>query len=324
MQAVNGQALRHYRASELESLSSDSLLRRARLLRAIGQDNVTIGNLDGALAALSEAHRITKEQLDRAPNEPDRQFQHAQTEAAIGHIHELQADWPRAESRYILASAATDRLIRTAPDNPVYMSAAAWSAVNLGNVQLNGTRDAAAAQASYGKAVKRFSAVAATRPNAQDILRDLANAYGWLADSHYMRNDWRASLAARLKQHEIAQGLHSADPRNMESAFRFAAAERAVGHSYRKLGDRSRAALHLQQAYGWSLALTAHDPENAEWLLFKAFSGCDLLFGGVALPNGLTESNLKHQVRATDGALKAQRNPRATEIERCVAALNRQ
>lgn len=323
MEAVNASALRYYAGQgELSALPEDSIQRRARVLLAIGEDHVANGNLDAALNVFRQAFRATEEQLARAPDDPARVYEHAGSEYWIGRIYELRRDWPRARLHFSRFATATQRLIQLAPNNPDYMLVVGGAAVNLGNVHLRGERNYVAAQHSYERAVHWFSRVLQARPRETSSHWDLANAHAYLADTFFMREMWRQSLDARLRQYRIVERLYRAEPANMETGFRLAVAERAVARSYEKVGDLANARSHMVAAYAWGQRLRRHDPRNADWLLFEALLGCDIYFGNVGFPPDTTRARISARIRAASAALTAQRNPRASEFSNCVNAVH--
>jgi tetratricopeptide (TPR) repeat protein len=324
MQAVNAQALAYYgRQGNLDGLPADSLLRRARVLKAIGEDELTHGRADPALAAFLEARRTTAAQLAQAPDDPERQLEHARSEMWIGRVYEARREWGPAQQQYRLFAIATEALLAREPDNPVYLNEAAWSALNLGNLYLSGTPDYAAAQRHYEQAIHRFERAIVVQPSDADAPRVLANAYAYLADSFYMRRMWGQSLAARERQYHLVERLQRTQPDNVEYGFRLAAAQRGITRSLYQLGDRARARAELLRAFGWARQLTARDPANAEWRLFRAMVDCDFIFLGLGDPPGETQAGLRRDFHAIANALTAERNPRVSEISRCVAAMAR-
>lgn len=323
MEAVNASVLRYYAAQgELQGLPADTLGRRAHMLHAIGEDHIAQGDMDSALGVFRQAHRVTAEQLARSPDDPRLLHEHAGSEYWIGRVYELRRDWPRAQLQFNLFSAATQRLIRLEPDNPDYMLAVGGAAINLGNVQFQGARDYAAAQRSYEQAAQWFARAAGARPAETHIRWDLANAHAHLADSFFMREMWRESLEARLRQYRIVERLHRAEPANFETGFRFALAQRAVSRSYAKVGDRDNARLRMFSAHDWAQRLAARDPRNADWLLFRAMVGCDLYFGELGLPPGETRAGMAGRIREAVAALRAQDSPRVSELSNCLDALH--
>jgi tetratricopeptide (TPR) repeat protein len=321
MRTVNARALAyHNKQLQLYHRPEDQIM-RARVLHAIGEDDIARGNLDSALVSLREAHRITTDQRARAPGDAQRLFDHARSEYWIGRVHELRQDWPAAERRFSRFAEATARLIETAPADPDYMMEVGWSAFNLGNAQL-ATGNAGAAQQSYEKAIHWFGRTARARPRDGEAPRAQANAYGGLADSFYARDMWRENLAARRSQYGIVEQLHRADPSNLQNAFRFALAQRAVGAALGKVNDAAGARRHILDAYEWSLRLSASDPSNVEWLLFKAQVGCEIYYRRLALPERTTLDGLAADIRAVSSALQRRRDPRQAVISACADGLD--
>ena len=322
MRPVNERALAYYDRQLRASNRPADQLARARVLQAIGEDELTRGNEAMARRLFDETYRTTADLLAAAPNDPERILAHGQSEYVRGRVFELRRNWPMAQRQYARFARATDRLIAVAPNNPDYMMQVAWAAIDLGNVQLNGTRDRAGAQRSYEKAIHWFGRALQVRPHDERAQLAQANAYAWLGDSYFFRQMWPQSLQARLRQYQITERLHRADPRNMEAAYRFALAQRALAWSYKKVGNRNRARELVIQAYDWSGRLTARDPHNTEWLLFRGQISCDFLFGGFDLPADVRTGQVGRDVRMAAETLTAQGNSRVGELGNCVRALH--
>ena len=60
--------------------------------------------------------------------------------------------------------------------------------------------------------------------------------------------------------------------------FRYALAQRGRWHAFANPRSAYRAGSRglLFQAFGWSRRLIRHDPDNADWQLFRAFMDCEL------------------------------------------------
>ena len=308
MEAVNARALRYYGEwGETAELRDESLARRARILHAIGHDNLHRHNLSAALTAFREAHHLTGELLTRSPDEARRIAEHAKSEVGIGRVYEMQGNWPMAKQHFAAFAAAADRLVAIDPDDPDHMVDVASGAVDLGNVELGQTRGAAAAhrydeaaqrsyetaQRSYEKAVLWYGRAARLRPGNVHIRLAEANAYGWLADTFHVRALWQQSLAARRRQYSIVEPLHRADRANADILFRLAAAQRGLAHSYFRSGDRANARRHLFGAYGITVELVRREPNNGDWRSLKSLLAGDLFDLNLGLPAGVTETQLR-------------------------------
>ena len=324
METVNRRALARYGGGEaLGSLSGEQLSRRARFLHAIAEDQITLGDTDKAGTAAKEAYRTTTEQLSRQPRNPQRQLEHARSTYWIGRVHEVRKEWSQAQRQYALFATATDRLVAADPSNAEYMREVGWSRIDLGNVQLNGTKDFARAQHYYEEAIAWFRRALTTRPD-DETARILANAYGWLADSFYMRGHYPASLDARQRQYRIASALHYKYPRDADEYYRFAIARRAVAKSLAKLGRGGEARTELIEAGAIATRLSDRDPRNGEWLMLRAMIGCDLLYTkAVALP-AASRGYYRTHVLAAARSLRQAGNARVEELSNCVRAIEKE
>jgi hypothetical protein len=275
--AVNERALAYYEGRQnLSSLPDDSLARRARILQAIGEDNLHRHDLGAALLAFQEAYQTTGVQLARSPDDPRRILEHSKSEVGIGQVYEVRQDWPRARQHYRAFANAAYRLVAIEPDDPEYLMKAASGAMDLGTIELNGTRNHEAAERSYARAVALLERARRLRPDDHHVLLSLANAYGWLADSFFVREMWRDSLRARLRQNAVAAGLHERDPSNADFAFRLAAAQRGLAHTHLRMGGGREGAALLREALGTMQRLARLDRENGEWRMLLGMLSDDL------------------------------------------------
>lgn len=321
MRGVNERALAyHDRQLQLHDNPGDRIM-RARILHVIGEDGISLGDLRAAETALREAHRITAHELALAPQDPARLLDHAKSEYWLGRVPELRRDWSAAQRQYALFAAAAQRLIAVDPRNPEYMTEMGWSAFNLGNVELNGLGNAAAAQRSFERAVLWFERVVRAQPQRMDAQRTLANAYAGLADSFFVQQAWSQSLTARQQQYRITERLYRADPANLMNGYRFALAQRGIAVSLLKTGNPVAARREIFSAYDWSLRLVRRDSGNAEWQLFRIQVGCELYYRDFGMPHALTRSALAGTMRDTWQDLMRQNDPRARDVARCVESL---
>jgi tetratricopeptide (TPR) repeat protein len=267
MGSVNARALAYYGA-QAEDLPEESLMRRARILHAIGDDFLVAHDPENALGAFQQA-RQTTEEVSRGSADPAHLLIHTKSLMGIGRAYEELHDWPHAQSYYAAAAVTAHRLTRVDPANPDHLMTAASATVNLGNVQLYGTRDYEAAQHSYEQALGLLERALTIKPHDEHIQLSQANAYAYLADTFYMRKLWARSRDARLRQHAIVEPLSRADPDDRDAAFRLAAARRGLALSLFESGDATSARRRLQQALASAESLVRRDPRNQDWLELK-------------------------------------------------------
>jgi tetratricopeptide (TPR) repeat protein len=322
MEAVNVRALRYYGdQTKLNALPGDSLVRRARILRAIGDDRERLGDTDGALLAYHEAHRTTAEQLARRPDDLEFRLAHGRIEYAIGRIHELRREWPQAQQRYTRFSTITEGLLAKAPHNPDYLAAAASAAIDLGNIQFSGHKNFTAARRHYEKAVAHLTHASRLKPGDHDLLVRRADAHAWLADSLYWDNRIDDALRERMNQYRLIQAAHRSEPANLDFSFRLALAQRGLATTLGKAGRRAEARSYLLASHELTGTLVRRDPSNVEWLVFRAMLDCDLLLKDLGLPPGIGRMEIEREASSIAAKLVAQRSARARDLDRCMAAI---
>jgi hypothetical protein len=318
MNAVNRRAVAYYGdVRALASVSDRGLEQRAALLHLLGEDAQTGGDLAHALLWFRSAEAATTAALIRKPDDPNAIFAQAQSAYWIGRIHELRLEWPQADAHYRRYADGAQRLIAIAPTNPDYMMEMGWSALNLGLVTEYGHHDAAAAETLFRRGILWIDRASRARPGDTAILRELANAYGNLADSYNARRLWQQSLDTRWQQYRLYRRLHDSEPGDADKVFRLATAERSVAKLSLRVGEAATAEAMAWSAYRRSRWLTAHDPANAEWRLFDTKVACDLLDIG---PHAFepTSAQLRQRIATAATGFKRENNPALAGISKCV------
>ena len=150
----------------------------------------------------------------------------------------------------------------------------------------------------------------------------LANAYGWLADTYFLRSQWRQSLDTRRKQLAISE-VHRADPANLDATYRYALAQRAVADFEIKLGQFEAARPRFSQANDIALDLTRRDERNIDWQLLRAYVDCDLFFyvPELSLPAHLSRRSLLADVLTIEAFVRSRQDPRLDRVIHCRAGM---
>jgi tetratricopeptide (TPR) repeat protein len=266
MTAVNERAMAYYGDQQsLEGLPPESLDRRARILHAMGEDDEKRGDLDKALVKFKEAHRTTAAVLAKRPNDPDAIFAHAQSEYWVGRIAEMRQDWGRAELNYRAYASSANRLIQLRPNDPDFMMEVAWGHMNLGNIKLESRAPPDYGQTEYQLALKWMNSALAQRPNDKAILTELGNAYAWLADTYFIRGDFKSSLTERRNQLTMARKNLLNHENDATVRFEVSKASYSVAINLQKVGNEREAQNLLRAAKTESDVLVGIDGSNHEW-----------------------------------------------------------
>ena len=125
MEDVANEALAYFDAqSEVSKLSPDSLGKRALVRHAIGQIEIDKkgGDLDKAREILGQANATTNAGLAADQNNPNRIFEHAQSQYWLGYHAYVMGDLDRLTARWSSYRDLTQRLYRDDPANAEWVA----------------------------------------------------------------------------------------------------------------------------------------------------------------------------------------------------------
>lgn len=275
LDAVGARALGYYQSQDKAALSDESLAQRSRALTLMGGIASSRGDLAGALRRYQEALAGTAEALRRAPDEPQRIFDHAQNVFWVSDIAWQRGQIGQAEARMREYKRLAMRLVAIEPDNPKWRMEPLYADTNLGAilVEMRRYREAAAIfQASLGAT----ESLAAAAPANMAYQKMLSESLAWLAEAREKEGRLDDALAQRERQITLLERL-TAVP-NSDTAFRQQAmiAERAAGRLYAMRGDLALGIEHLSKSVAIGAALMRSEPDNADWAGLAASPYIDL------------------------------------------------
>ncbi len=265
MDAVNQRAMGYYADQrDLAALGPDSLDRRARVIRSMGEDDESRGHIDAAFAKYALQDHVTSALLAKDPDNPDRVFAKAESENRLALIETTRGNIAVGYPRFRKAKVLLDRL-------PQASRKPRWDALDslvTGNLCAIGARVAEDPKLTIGhcqQAVKLAEVRARQQSDDGQSRYDLSFHYYWLGKALSAISDHRQANHYFAKSLATIDGLVAADPRNMrwheahmELCFTLATLARTHGrladfNRYRALAERD------------AMMLTTHDPENRTW-----------------------------------------------------------
>ena len=270
MTAVNARALKYYGDQDLSRLPPDSLERRARILHAIGEDDETQGKLDRALSEFREASRTTEALLELSPSDPERIFNHAQSEYWIGSYEYARGRYAAALPHFQAYKALADRMVTLAPENPRYLRELGYAEGNLCALALNPPKKPASALTLCSAALRHMEAAARRMPTAGALSSDLSNRHSWMASAYLEVGDRANAKRHLLAQEKILSGLMAADPKDMRWKSSWIVLQRILAWIENKEGRSQAAILRLQSAMQISDRMIAFEPNNKTWAQQRA------------------------------------------------------
>ena len=301
LDAVGERALGYYRKQDKVSLSDDSLAQRSRALTMIGEIAAKRGQLDAALARYQEALAGTAEALRRAPGDPQRLFDYAQSVYWVGSVALDRGQLDEAVARFQEYRELAAKMVAADPANPKWQLEAVYAAGNLGQVELEQHRYAEAATSLSGS-VAATEALAKADPGNPVYHGLLLEGLAFQADANDRAGRMAVAIAGRERQLELlAPDLAKGRP---DEGLRQKAmiANMALSRLLYQQGKTSQALAFATEASAIGLRLVDLDPTNADWLGRSA---------GTRVNEAvlLLRANRKDAATAaaTDGCLKFQR-----------------
>jgi tetratricopeptide (TPR) repeat protein len=261
LDSVGEKALGYYSGQDASTLDANALGHRSRAMHLIGEIRDQRGQLAEAQKAFDQAAQTTALLLEKAPNDGQRIFDHAQSVYWVGYAAWKRADGPAAEATFRDYLRLTERLVQLSPGNPDWRTEFGFAHVNLGTVMMDTGRPREAVE-FLATSVTVLLEVLPQRPEAS---AGLGQAYGWLADAYALLGDYRLALLQQRKMFEIFSAV---DPAKKD-----AVAQRGLLSSLNQisryelaLGDAAEAELNSTKAVRLAAELLRTDPGNQFWL----------------------------------------------------------
>lgn len=275
LDAAADKAREYFDALPPRDLDEDALARSAQALRQLGDLRMRRGQWDEALAAFVRARDIDAERLARAPDEPRRIFDLAQSEFWVGNVHFRRSRFADALVSFQAYRDAAAELLRRAPGKPEWLMELGYAHVNLASAH-GGARNHALALDHAELGVRYQREAIAQRPDDVALQREVIEAVAWLGtlqgNAGRLHDAWRSRVEVR-ESWEAQARAHPGDLR-IEQKLAYAWRGEATALLWTGRGDEAVAA--FGQAIDRLARLTAHDPENAGWARVLANTSVDL------------------------------------------------
>jgi tetratricopeptide (TPR) repeat protein len=264
LDAVGTRALKYFESQDKSELSDDALAQRSKALALLGQISTARGDTDSALARYREAMRSTGELVQRAPDDPQRLFDHAQNVFWMGELARQRGRMDQAEAAYREYKALADRMVAIEPDNAKWRMEELYATENIGIVLYFQRRFAEAAR-EIGEAVPIMETLASKSPGNAEYQAELSNVIAWLADARRDAGRLDLAIAAREKEIALLRRALLSDRTNVQLQQRLIPAQQALGILLADVGQTERAIDQLRMAIRDAKALMAIEPQNATW-----------------------------------------------------------
>ena len=265
LDAVGARALEYYENQDKLSLTDDALAQRSKALTLMGEIAASRGNLDGALRRYREALASTAEALRRAPKDPQRMFEHAQSVYFVGETARLRGDLKEAGSRFREYRALADQMIASDPENPTWQLEGAYASTNLGRVEFAQAHYVESA-ATFQRLVSAIDPLVAAQPSNAEYFNLLLEALGDYAGSLEAAGKLGEATRQRERQLSLLVPYLTQERPDAELRQKAMIVNMALSWMLYLKGETRSALDYAETAAGIGRQLVELEPTNADWL----------------------------------------------------------
>jgi hypothetical protein len=259
---VNEKVMETYRGRDLAGLDDAELQQLAKLRLAIGDDAEQRGDLAGARAQFVEAARITAAQLAAAPDNPQRIFDHAQSQYYLALIGWRAGDGRAAQAGFNTYRSLAEKLVAKDAKNPDWWREVGYAELNLGMYALRSKLDTINAERHFRTGLAALETATRLAPNNRDDNNATTDAYAWLGDTLRLRGDYAGAQAVRERQRQLLETMRAADPRDKKIQGYLVANDLAMARIASATGAPDKALQILARGREAAAALARDDPAN--------------------------------------------------------------
>ena len=261
---VGARALAYYERQDKTDLTDDQLAQRSKALTLLGQIATSRGDTAGAEARYLEALRSTAELVDRAPDNPQRLFDHAQNVFWAGELARQRGRMDQAEASYRQYKLLADRMVAIDPKNPKWRMEELYAKENIGIVLFFQRRYSESAR-EIGGTVPTLEALIARDPDNEEYLREYSNVLAWLADARKNEGDLKGAIETRTKEVAFLRA-RIAEPRtSVQLKQRVLPAQTALGRLLADTGQLRKSVEQYRATIRDAESMLAIEPNNASW-----------------------------------------------------------
>jgi tetratricopeptide (TPR) repeat protein len=265
LDGVGSRVLSYYRNQDTSQLTDQALAQRSSALTLMGRIAQARGNLDSADKFIRAALAGTAESMRRAPDDPQRIFDHAQNVFWLAELARSRSQSDVADAAFREYKELADRLVAIDPNNIKWQTEKLYGEENLGIVDYN-HRQFDQAIRNFEDALGSLRALASIGSgNFNERQSELANALSWVAEAERARGHLDAAIAARQQQLDLLNRLLSNPSADVDSRRQAAIAHMALGILLNERNGPTRGQSELNAAISQADILMAIEPDNAIW-----------------------------------------------------------
>jgi tetratricopeptide (TPR) repeat protein len=275
MDGVGREALKYYEAQRPEDLDEQSLARRARALRLMGEIGIQRGDLGEALNSFEQASATTSELLLRSPTDGQIIFNHAQNVFWVGEVAQQRGDIKKAETSFEQYLALAQRLTGIDPRNEDWQAEVGYAQSSLGVLFFQVGR-VPEATVAFDRALAVAQDVAGRRPGDLSLQLALGQSHAWLADALQKAGRLAQTRTHRETELQIYQAVLAKDGTIRQAKYSTIVALHTLGDLDLLAGEPNAALAHFDAAARRAEALLINEPHNMDLTAVVAINQINL------------------------------------------------
>jgi len=265
LESVGGKVLAYYDMQDPARLDFDSLGRRARALHLIGEIGDRRSDVQVARQAFISARKATAELLARAPDDPKRLYDHAQSVYWNGYMDWQYGDLRSAERSLKQYAELAERLSRMNAGDRHALAEVGYAHSNLGTLLMDQGR-AREAILEFRESLRIDRKRIAMHGKGIDVQLDLGQDRAWLSSAYLAIGDMKLAIAQREAELELYEQLSGQAPRDAKVMEAKMFAHHQMGDLAFAAGDLPRARSELQRAVSAAEANRDLDESRTAWM----------------------------------------------------------
>ncbi len=237
---------------------------KARVLTALSETRVQLGDTTAALAFAREAEKLYRGLVQDRPEEPRLRGGLATALERVGAVLPLQGRYRESLAAHREALGLRAGLARESPGESRWQLDLAKSHHWVGNL-LNGEGDAINAEREYRRAFDLRRRVVEREPHNQDARARLAISHWVLGDAVWYHWERRDALRHYEKAVALLDGLLRDDPNHDEWQRIRTGAALSLSESLMEFRREKEAQVLIEGCVGTARVFSGLDPTHAEW-----------------------------------------------------------
>ena len=264
LDGVGDKVMDYYSGQDLSDMPDDRIARQAKAMHLLGQVALDAGNYEDAKRDIDAAYALTKEILERNPDDTDAIFAHAQSAFWVGKVFRDQRLYDDVRPYWQEYSDLSYRLYETDSSNFNWIMEAAWGENSLGYAyRVRGNTEQAFQH--YKNSDSLFDEALAIRPGNKLVLTEKADVITGAEQLANSAGKYESALSLARESIRTLEEVLLSEPKNLTIRSQIAEAKSDLIWQYGSLLNSDEREKVIFEVLFEFMFLTQHDESNDKW-----------------------------------------------------------